>query len=531
MLGERRSSRFPLLVGMFLLAALLLPILASCKEEEETSTGAPTATAAAATATQSDLIIDPVELDTGYVSGTVVGDPGNEVKAYRGIPYAAPPVGNLRWKPPQPVAAWSGIREVTVFGNMCPQGRASWVSGNMGEDCLTLNVFTPAKKTDEKLPVMVWFHGGGFAVGSANSPPYTWPSLPQHGVVMVGVNHRLGPIGLLALPELSAESSNGVSGNYLFLDLIAALEWVQTNIAAFGGDPDNVTIFGESGGGGKTDALATSPLATGLFQHAILESGANSAGVGIRTVLTLEDGEALGEKLVDKLGIPRDANVLAALRAVPYETIVEATAEMSREITAAMPAAEGIGVLDNLLVDGWLMPDTPTNTYKAGKQNDVSLMTCTNIGELIAENTVIHLPYLIDAYTTRLEAVGKAGNGAYAALFTHVPSEWKKEGVLAFHGLELPYVFGMLAVVPNKVFYDAFAFPSGAQQQDPGLTEDDTNVSEAMMTMWAQFARTGDPNVEGLVDWPEWDVSGDQYLDIAWPLQVKTGYSKLVPSE
>ena len=240
---------------------------------------------------------------------------------------------------------------------MCPQSKASWVSGNIGEDCLTLNVFTPAKKTDEKLPVMVWFHGGGFAVGSANSLPYTWPSLPQHGVVMVGVNHRLGPIGLLALPQLTAESPDGVSGNYLFLDLIASLKWIQTNIAAFGGDPNNITLFGESGGGGKTDAMIASPLAQGLFQHAILESGANSEGEGIRSVLPLADGEEMGRQLVAKLGIPEDANLLAALRALPYEKILEASAEMSKELTASMPEAEGVGVLDNLLVDGWLMPE------------------------------------------------------------------------------------------------------------------------------------------------------------------------------
>jgi len=254
----------------------------------------------------------------------------------------------------------------------------------MGEDCPTLNVFTPAKKLDEKLPVMVWLHGGGFAVGTANSPPYTWPSLPQHGVVMVGVNHRLGPIGLMALPQLSAESSQGVSGNYMFLDLIASLKWVQANIAAFGGDPNNVTVFGESGGGGKTDAMVASPLAKGLFQHAILESGANSEGVGIRSVATLKDGEALGEKLVEKLGIAQDANLLANLRAVPYEQIVEAAAEISRELATSNPAAEGIGVFDNLLVDNWVMPDTPTNIYRTGKQNDVDLLTCTNIGELTA---------------------------------------------------------------------------------------------------------------------------------------------------
>jgi len=237
--------------------ALTLPFVASCKEEQKASTEAPTAAAA----TESDLLVDPIKVDGGLIAGTMVGETGKEVRVYRGVPYAAPPVGDQRWKAPQPVVTWSGIRETTDFGSRCPQPQSSWVSGSMGEDCLTLNVFTPAKKTDEKLPVMVWLHGGGFAVGTANSPPYTWPSLPQHGVVMVGVNHRLGPIGLLALPQLSAESSQGVSGNYMFLDLIASLKWVQANIAAFGGDPNNVTVFGESGGGGQPDAMVASPLA------------------------------------------------------------------------------------------------------------------------------------------------------------------------------------------------------------------------------------------------------------------------------
>jgi len=274
-----------------------------------------------------------------------------------------------------------------------------------------------------------------------------------------------------------------------------------------------------------------SPLAKGLFQRAILESGANSEGVGVRTVLTLKDAEALGEQLVAKLGIPEDGDVLAALRATPFEQILQASAEMSEEFTQAMPEAEGVGILDNLAVDGWFMLDTPTNVFKAGKQNDVSLITCTNLGELTAENTVIHLPYLIGAYTTRLTAIAESGNNAYAALFSQVPSIWKQEGVLAFHGLELPYVFGMLAVLPNSIFYDSFAHPSGAQSQDPGLTEDDQQVSEAMMSMWAQFAKTGDPSIEGLIDWPVWDPTGDQYLDIAWPLEVKSGYSQIVPQQ
>ncbi len=422
MYRKGESNRFKLLAGVFLLAVFLLPLAVSCNGGESTS--------ATPTATGTDLLVDPIKLDAGYVSGTMVGDLGKEVRVYRGIPYAAPPLGDLRWKPPQPVAPWSGIREATVFSSMCPQQKASWVPGTISEDCLYLNVFTPAKKTSERLPVMVWFHGGGFAVGSANQLPYSWPALPQHGVVMVGVNHRLGPMGLLALPQLSKESPNGVSGNYMFLDLIASLKWVQTNIEAFGGDPNNVTIFGESGGGGKTDALMASPLATGLFQHAILESGANSEGVGIRSVTTLKDAEALGEQLVAKLGIPENGDVLAALRATPYQQILDASAEMSKQVTASMPEAEGVSVLDNLVVDGWFMPDTPTNVFNAGKQNDVSLITCTNLGELTAEKTVIHLPYLIGAYTTRLTAVGKSGNKGYAALFTSGAEHMEERGHL-----------------------------------------------------------------------------------------------------
>ncbi len=527
MYRKGKSNRLKLFLAVFLLAVLTVPILVSC-EEEESSEGTPAAT-------ESDLLVDPIKLDAGYVSGTVIGEPGNEVRVYRGIPYAAPPVGDLRWKPPQPVEAWSGIREATVFSASCAQQQAGWVSGSISgsvsEDCLYLNVFTPAKKSSERLPVMVWFHGGGFAVGSANQVPYISPALPQHGVVMVGVNHRLGPIGLLAHPALTAESPNGVSGNYLFLDLIAALQWVRTNIAAFGGDPNNVTVFGESGGGGKSDALVASPLAKGLLHRAILESGANSDDGGIRQVLSLEEAEALGEQLVAKLGISEDEDVLAALRATPYERILEASAEMSKEITEAIPEAEGVGVLDNLVVDGWFMTDTPTNVFEAGNHNDVSLITCANLGELTAEETVIRLPFLIDAYVTRLTAVGESGNKAYAALFSQVPSAWREDGVLAFHGLELPYVFGLLGIVGHPIFYGTFAQPSGAQQQDPGLTEDDEQVSEAMMTMWAQFAKTGDPSVEGLIDWPAWDSANDQYLDIAWPLEVKSGYSEIVPQE
>jgi para-nitrobenzyl esterase len=239
-------------------------------------------------------------------------------------------------------------------------------------------------------------------------------------------------------------------------------------------------------------------------------------------VLSLEEAEALGEQLVARLGIPEDGDVLAALRATPYEQILQAGAAMSEELEQ-----RAVGALNSVVVDGWFMQDTPTNVFKAGRQNGVSLITCANQGELREEP----LGHGLAAYLSRLTAVSKSGNNAYAALFSQVPSIWRQEGVLAFHGLELPYVFGMLAVLPHPIFYEAFAQPSGVQSQDPGLTEDDQKVSEAMMTMWVQFAKTGDPSVEGLIDWPTWDPANDQYLDIAWPLEVKSGYSEIVPQE
>jgi para-nitrobenzyl esterase len=512
-----RAGTFRVLLVLFLMA-LAAPIALSCEDEEETpSAGTPAAT-------ETDLIMDPIETDAGYVSGTTIGEPGKEVRIYRGIPYAAPPVGDLRWKPPQPVEPWSGIRECTAFSDGPVQLEVGFAPGPKSEDSLYLNVLTPAKETTERLPVLVWFHGGGYSIGSGNQATYNTPYIPQHGAVLVSVNHRLGPIGLLALPALSAESPNGASGNYLFLDLIASLEWVQNNIAAFGGDPDNVTIFGESGGGGKADALVASPLAEGLFHRAIYESGANVERAGPQGV-TLDQAEALGEQLVAKLGA--DPNDLAALRAIPAEDFVDAGMELTTELSAGRVA--GVGIIDTLVVDGWFMPDTPTNIFAEDKQNQVPLLLCANIGELIAEESFLVMPALLKGYVKRLESQDRLGIGGYATIFTQVPSNWKEDGVLANHGLEVPYVFGALAALEAPSFFFIFEKPSGAVQEDPGLTEDDENVADAMMTMWVQFAKTGDPSVEGLIEWPRWDPEGDQYLDIGWPLEVKTGYSKIVP--
>jgi para-nitrobenzyl esterase len=299
------------------LAALAVGLTISCSSEKP----------------EINALVDPIKIDTGYVSGTVIGDVGKEVRIYRGIPYAAPPVGDLRWKPPQPADSWPGIRECTAFGNSSPQPMAVTDMRDMpkSEDCLYLNVLTPAKAASDNLPVMVWLHGGGYTMGSASMPPYGSPRLPQNGVVLVTANMRLGPLGLLAHPLLSQESPEGVSGNYMFFDMIAALEWVQRNIAAFGGNAGNVTIFGESGGGGKVDCLMSSPLAGGLFHRAIYESGAAGS---LMPGIPMKDLESKGEKLFAKLGVDKGADPLEAARAVPPDKIFEAETILVQELKA-----------------------------------------------------------------------------------------------------------------------------------------------------------------------------------------------------
>jgi para-nitrobenzyl esterase len=274
------------------------------------------------------LLPDPIKTDAGYLSGTTIGEVGKEVRIYRGIPYAAPPVNELRWKPPQPVTPWKGIKECAKFGPYATQytWTGPWMGelqeAGMSEDCLHLNVLTPAKTAKDKLPVIVYLHDGGLDAGSGNRPLYNNPYLPQHGIVMVTVSHRIGAMGFFAHPGLSAESPNHATGNYGMLDVVTALKWVQQNIAAFGGDPGRITIMGQSGGGTKVMWLLTSPLAKGLFHRAIIEGGISGAdGVsGLkRDVHTQAEAEAQGEKIAAKLG----AKDIAELRAISWQEILK----------------------------------------------------------------------------------------------------------------------------------------------------------------------------------------------------------------
>ena len=299
-----------------------------------------------------------LKLEDGYISGTTIGEAGREVYIYRGIPYAASPVGDLRWKPPQPVVPWSGIRECTVF-SLQP---AQFPDVNMpeeeqkvpsSEDCLYLNVLTPAKKDTEKLPVMVWFHGGALRYGSGNKIIYNSPGLPRQGVVLVTVNTRLGVLGLLAHHLLSKESPEHVSGNYLLLDMVASLQWVKKNIAAFGGDPDNVTIFGQSGGCHKVISLMASPLAKGLFHRAIGQSGGTGPGP-----TTMADMESFGNDLFYMLGVNKEKDPLAAARAIPWQKIIEVDQALSVEQGKKYGSWFAFTGLWNLSVDRYSIPDT-----------------------------------------------------------------------------------------------------------------------------------------------------------------------------
>jgi para-nitrobenzyl esterase len=475
---------------------------------------------------EAEPINDPVKIDTGYISGTIIGDPGNQVRVYRGIPYAAPPVEDLRWKPPQPPAAWEGILECTAFSEIAPQ------SGSLGnrppspqsEDCLYLNVLTPARKAGERLPVMVWMHGGAYAMGSGNDNLINNHRLPRQGIVQVNVNMRLNVIGLFAHPLLTAESPDQSSGNYMFLDMIAALEWVQRNVAVFGGDPDNVTIFGESGGGAKVSTLMASPLAKGLFHRAICESG--SAIGGFSNGLPLAELEAMGERVFAELGVDREEDPLQAARALPWDKILEARAAVLKELPPDLVS----GGMDNSAVDGWFLPDTPLKLFESGRYNAVPLITIDNLGELTGPGGLL-LPMLIPAYGNMLAAQIKAGVPGYAAIFDQVPAGWRKDGAVSTHAMELLYVFGDY---DNRSgwwsFMHGLASQSGAKSpDDPGLTEADRRVSETMMQMWAQFAATGNPNVPGVIEWPVYDPESDRYMYFADPLEIRSGFSRIVP--
>jgi para-nitrobenzyl esterase len=450
---------------------------------------------------------DPVQTDAGLVSGIAVGGAGQAVRVYRGIPYAAPPVGDLRWKVPQAVTPWKGVKKAVNFSAMAPQfyragmRRAEADQSKMSEDSLYLNVTTPAKAPGDRLPVMVWLHAGGLDTGTANTETYNNPALARHGVVMVTVNHRLGAFGLLATPELTAESPHNASGNYGLIDLVAALQWVKQNIAAFGGDPDRVTIFGQGGGAQKVIWLLASPLAKGLFHRAIVESGTN-LNVGDKNIRVDTEYEAylVSQNFLTKIG----RRNLAELRAKTWRQIVDA-------MPPPPAGAETIPAADYRMhptIDAWSLTDHPINILDEDIGTDVPVLVGGDAGE-----DGVFRGYAADW----LPAFANAKSNVYVYRFMHVPAKWKQAGMIAPHGFEVRYHFGNLG--------GTWKAPPGLPR-DPGLNKDDETVAENTMRMWVNFAATGDPSVEGLVKWPAFKaVPGhDQYVTIDVKPEVRSGF-------
>jgi para-nitrobenzyl esterase len=467
------------------------------------------ATTLFAFSTAGAAIDDPVRLDTGMISGATTGSP--DVRVFKGIPYAAPPVGDLRWRAPRPAAHWEGTRTADEFGPVCMQGGGQ----KMSEDCLYLNVWTgakaaSAKAANEKRPVMVWIYGGGYNSGSGSQPMYDGEALAKKGAVVVTFNYRLGAFGFFSHPELTKESDRRGAANFGVMDSIAALQWVQQNIARFGGDPKRVTIFGESAGAGMVANLMTIPSAKGLFVRAIGESSAWSTA-RIAPLSTLADAELEGVKLADGVG----AKSFVELRAKPAEAILK--------------AGRGPGPV----VDGYLIREDPGKVFAAGKQIDVPVLTGSNRDESFGGNPKTAAEFVEQAR----KRFGDFGD-AYLKLYPADSDEQARESAFYSGRDEMAFVmrnWARLAAKPGKskafVYYFTEQPPRLANARGPFApgphgsathvseilyvfghlddsrtwTDTDRQVADAMSSHWVNFARSGDPNGKGLNKWPVYD--------------------------
>lgn len=415
-------------------------------------------------------ISDPVKTDAGLLSGVTLA---SGVRAFKGIPFGAPPVGELRWKEPQPVAQWDGVRRADQFGNVCVQpSQPARAPNNVSvdlpdspkpsEDCLFLNVWTSAANANARQPVMVWIFGGAYSEGAGSSPHNDGEALARKGAVLVTFNYRLGAFGFFPHPELTKESGRNASGNQGLMDTIATLRWVQRNIAAFGGDPNNVTVFGESAGAAMVGGLVGSPVARGLFHRAISQSG-QWMGLGIGAMA---------------LPSPRPLPSLAELRAWSTEEVVK--------------ALRGSGII----IDGWIVPEDLSITFANGRQNAVDLIAGSNKDEHTSMGGNVLFRDAM-AWGMRLFAERQAalGRRAYWYLFTHEPPiEPGGRDLKATHAADIVYAFDNL--------WAPRVYPDASSPRLAMASARDRAMADQMSSYWVNFAKTGDPNGRGLPDWP-----------------------------
>ena len=474
-------------------------------------------------------------------AGLLVGTSEDDIAVYRGIPYAAPPVGALRWRPPRAAEPWTGVRDAASFGHACPQRKGMyppWVDAHLDEigideDCLTLNVWTPAGRAGEALPVMFYIHGGNFQFGVASMPMYDGRILAAAGVVVVTINYRLGYLGRFAHPAMTRTQAGEPLVNYGMMDQIAALEWVQRNIAGFGGNPADVTIFGHSAGGVSVNFLMAAPRSAGLFHKAIAQGsgvlidGTPSAyerGIPGAAAKSRED---LGVEFAERFGIDPasdDAQLVAALRELPWQPIVEDQKKNQRPF--------------NPVIDGSIVTDHLAQVFERGEQHDVPYIGGANswewnqidniplIGKWFLGGAMIDgmsdedLAVFDDQWTriglsqrwfaeglflTSTRYLGKqmanVSSPAFLYHITWVQTNLRDELPGACHGIELPFMFGTVSEHPE--------YQRPKQWSDNVLTDEDLIWGDRFRAYWLNFAKTGNPNGPGLPEWPEYEPATD----------------------
>jgi para-nitrobenzyl esterase len=481
---------------------------------------------AAAVSLASGVFAQQVNTDSGAISG--VRESG--LRVYKGVPFAAPPLGDLRWRPPARAASWAGRRKADAFAPACMQTGVSMPGETppaVSEDCLYLNIWTPARSARERLPVLVWIYGGGWINGSSSMPLYWGDLLARKGVIVVTIAYRVGPLGFLALPELTRESPHQSSGNYGLMDQIAALEWVRRNIAAFGGDPRRVTIAGQSAGAMSVSILMASPLAKGLFQRAIGESGGLFEPLQLAPKYLLANAEHDGEKYAASLG----AASLKELRRLPANLL-----------------AGNAGGIVHPVIEPYLLPLSPYAAFAAGQQNDVPLLLGSNAEEARSLVDVTH--GTASTFDSDIEqSYGKLPAPLLAA-YPHATGEEARQTRLDFER-DLRFGWDMWAWARlqvgagySPVYYYSFRqqppFPAGSVYEGWGAshyaelwytfdhldqspwrwTAADGKLADEMSSYWVNFAKSGDPNGPGLPDWPAFTLAEGKVVYLGSPITV-----------